>query len=85
MDTFPDRIDSKFRYVLISATRAEQLMRGARPKVDALNVKPTTAAVDEVRNDLVEWEMGPAPEPEVDETVDVTEELEGVLNKDEEE
>ncbi len=71
MDTFPDRIDSKFRYVLIAASRAEQLMRGARPKIDAPTVKRTTVATDEVRNDLVSWEMGPAPRPVVEEVEEV--------------
>ena len=71
MDIFPDRIDSKFRYVLIAANRAEQLMRGARPKIDAPTVKRTTLATDEVRNDLVGWEMGPAPRPVVEETEEI--------------
>lgn len=74
MDIFPDRIDSKFRYVLLAATRAEQLMRGARPKIDAPSIKLTTIATDEVRNDLVAWEMGPAPQPVVEEVEPATEE-----------
>ena len=82
MDIFPDRIDSKFRYVLISATRAEQLMRGARPKIDAPTVKRTTLATDEVRNDLVAWEMGPAPQPVVVEEVAVEESAEISTNDD---
>jgi len=57
-------MDSKFRRVLVSANRAEQLMRGARPKVEAGKRKPTRVALEEVDHQLVEWGYGPAPEPE---------------------
>jgi DNA-directed RNA polymerase omega subunit len=61
-----DKIDSKFRYVLVSAQRAEQLMRGARPKVDGPVTKPTRLAMQEIDADLVQWGLGPAPEPEAE-------------------
>jgi len=64
MDRLPEKLDSKFRYVLLAAGRAEQLMRGARPKIDSRPRKPTVMAMDEVNRDLVAWEYGPAPEPE---------------------
>ena len=57
MSEFPDKIDSKFRYVLLSAHRAEQLMRGAPPK-DGEEGKPTVVAMDEVASDAVEWSYG---------------------------
>lgn len=59
----PARIDSTFRYVLLSARRAEQLMRGARPKIDGGPPKPTRMALREVADDLVEWNYGPPPAP----------------------
>ena len=60
----PNRVDSKFRFVLVSAQRAEQLMRGARPKVEvAGRQKPTKVAMQEVSSDLVDWDYGPAPAP----------------------
>lgn len=59
-------IDSKFRFVLIAANRAEQLMRGARPKADGAGRKPTVAAMREVERDLVEWAYGPRPEAQSD-------------------
>ena len=34
MENIPQRIDSKFRFVLLAASRAEQLMRGAPAKVE---------------------------------------------------
>jgi DNA-directed RNA polymerase omega subunit len=57
------RVDSKFRFVLVAAQRAEQLMRGARPKMEGKG-KPTRTAMNEVINNLVEWDYGPAPVPE---------------------
>jgi DNA-directed RNA polymerase subunit K/omega len=56
-------VDSKFRFVLVTSGRAEQLMRGARPKVDAGNRKSTTVAMDEVAQGLVDWDYGPPPAP----------------------
>lgn len=64
MDRLPERIDSKFRYVLVSAARAEQLMHGAPPKLPPGKDKSTQVALREVRQDLVAWEMGPPPAPE---------------------
>jgi len=61
-EKFPERIDSKFRYVLVAAGRAEQLMRGARTKVEMPGRKPTTVAMTETNQDLVEWGYGPSPE-----------------------
>ena len=60
----PPQIDSKFRLVLLAAKRAEQLMRGARPKREAEKQKPTCLAMDEIRGELVDWDYGPAPQPE---------------------
>lgn len=71
----PERIDSKFRLVLLAATRAEQMMRGASPKVEIQNVKPTRIAMEEIRRDLVYWDHGPvpeAPESELEEPADNT-------------
>ncbi len=64
MERMPERIDSKFRYILLAAVRAEQMMRGARPKLESDDRKPTRVAMDEVANDLLGWDYGPAPEAE---------------------
>ena len=64
MQELPSKIDSKFRFVLICASRAEQMMRGARPKVESGEQKYSRVAVTEVFHDLVEWDYGPAEEPE---------------------
>jgi DNA-directed RNA polymerase omega subunit len=60
-------MDSKFRRVLVAASRAEQLMRGARPKVEAGKRKPTRVALEEVDNSMIEWGYGPPP-PKPEET-----------------
>lgn len=64
---FPDKIDSKFRFVLLSATRAEQIVRGAKPKIEPGLEKPGHIAMKEIRQELIDWDYGPAPEPEVEE------------------
>jgi len=44
----PEGVDSKFRLVLLIARRAEQLMRGARPKMETERPsKPVRLAADE--------------------------------------
>lgn len=55
MDDIPQKIDSKFRYVLLAATRAEQIMRGAEPKVEK-PLKPTSAGMAEIQGELVDWD-----------------------------
>ena len=67
MDKMPDKIDSKFRFVLLSAHRAEQMIRGSRPKLDGGQGKPSRIAMQEIVNDLVTWEYGPAPVEAVEE------------------
>lgn len=63
MDRIPERIDSTFRYVLLAARRAEQLMRGARPRVDVGSPKPTRIALREISDGVVNWDYGPPPAP----------------------
>jgi DNA-directed RNA polymerase omega subunit len=74
MDEKAPTMDSKFRRVLVAATRAEQIMRGARPKVEAGKRKPTRVALEEVDQSLVEWGYGPPPQPEETEAAAAEEE-----------
>lgn len=64
MTEIPDAIDSKFRLVLLAAQRAEQLMRGASPRVTSKHSRRARVALDEIRSDAVSWGYGP---PEADE------------------
>ena len=56
----PNKMDSKFRYVLVAAGRAEQIMRGSRPRIDSPG-KPTKVAMEEITRELVSWDYGPPP------------------------
>ena len=53
-------IESKVRLVHIAARRAEQLMMGARPKVETKHAKVTRVALSEVDQNLVRWQLAPA-------------------------
>jgi DNA-directed RNA polymerase omega subunit len=59
IQSIPEGVDSKFRLVLLLARRAEQLMRGARPKLETDRpLKPTRLAAAEFGQDLVRWGYG---------------------------
>lgn len=66
MQDLPEKIDSKFRFVLLSANRAEQMMRGAQPRMESENRKLTTVAMDEIMHDAVSWDYGPEIVPDDD-------------------
>ena len=59
MRQIPEKIDSKFRFVLLAATRAEQIMRGAQPKMQMPSSKHTRIAMEEVFEEAVGWDYGP--------------------------
>lgn len=55
----PEGVDSKFRLVLLVARRAEQLLRGARPKIETDRpLKPTKLAAMEFEENRVRWDYG---------------------------
>jgi DNA-directed RNA polymerase omega subunit len=54
------KIDSKFRLVLIAAQRAEQLILGAAPKMKSPHNKPTYAALQEVKSNLIQVDFTPS-------------------------
>jgi DNA-directed RNA polymerase omega subunit len=58
VDKLPDRIDSKFRLVTITAMRAKQLQRGARVRVETQATKPAEIARNEVMADLIDFQVG---------------------------
>ncbi|HVS01610.1 MAG TPA: DNA-directed RNA polymerase subunit omega [Thermoanaerobaculia bacterium] len=64
MDRTLEQYDSKFRFVLLASARAEQLLRGARPKLDLAGKKPSRIAMEELRRGQISWEYGLPPEPE---------------------
>lgn len=62
MSRFPEKIDSKFRFVLLAARRAEQLLRGAQERMPRESPKFARHAMSEMQQDLVEWDYGEAPD-----------------------
>ncbi len=52
-----ESIDSKYRKILIAAKRSKQIQKGARPRVDLPNAKPTRIALEEVDRGLVDFEL----------------------------
>lgn len=67
MDRALDSYDSKFRFVLLASRRAEQILRGAQPKLELSNEKPCRIGMEELRHNLIEWDYGPAPAAEATE------------------
>ncbi len=53
MIDIPESIDSKYRFVIISALRARQMQSGSRPVIDDTGRKATQIAQQEVLQDLV--------------------------------
>jgi DNA-directed RNA polymerase omega subunit len=59
IQNMPEGVDSKFRLVLLVARRAEQLMRGARPKLETDRpLKATRLAAAEFEENQVRWGLG---------------------------
>lgn len=83
-------VDSKFRYVIIAAKRAKQLLKGAKPKIKSKSKNPIRIAQEEVMSGQVEYEIIPVGAEEVierDEGVPVaapavTEDVEEVVEAD---
>jgi DNA-directed RNA polymerase subunit omega len=59
LDAFGN-IDSKYRFIILAAKRAKQLLKGAKPKIETRSKNPIRIAQAEVRKGLVEYEIIPA-------------------------
>ena len=66
MDAFGN-IDSKYRFIIIAAKRAKQLLKGAKPKIQGKSKNPIRIAQTEVRSGLIEYEIIPTRMDEVPE------------------
>ena len=62
MEGLPEGVDSRFRYVLLVAKRAEQLVQGASPKTKSKHTKPTRVAMEEIERNQVKWQLSPPVE-----------------------
>lgn len=63
-------IDSKFRYIIIAAMRAKQLLGGAKPRVKSKSRNLIRVAQEEVKKGLVDYEIVTTPKEEVEEIAD---------------
>lgn len=52
-----NEIDSKFRFVILAAKRAKQLLHGAKPKIKSKSKNPIRIAQKEVRDGLIDFEI----------------------------
>ena len=50
-------VDSKFRYVIVAAMRAKQLIKGAKSKIESKTKNPIRIAQAEVRAGLIEYHI----------------------------
>lgn len=55
MTTKENEFDSNYRYVLVAARRARQLLSGAQPAVETNSRKPCKIAMEEIRAGKVHW------------------------------
>jgi DNA-directed RNA polymerase subunit omega len=62
MQKIPERIGSKYRFIIVAAERAKQLQNNAKPKIKTKSTKPAFIAMKEIEEDLIAFEM-PAAEP----------------------
>jgi DNA-directed RNA polymerase subunit omega len=61
-DDLNEKVDSKFRLVIIAAKRSRQLNQGVRPLAQRDTVKPTYIALDELVAGRLEYEVKPFEE-----------------------
>jgi DNA-directed RNA polymerase omega subunit len=55
--TIPDNIDSKYRFVILSALRARQIQAGSTPMLKEPRHKATQVAQKEILNGLVKFRI----------------------------
>ena len=57
MIQIPDNIDSKYRFVILSALRARQIQGGSQPRIKEPRHKSTQIAQKEILGGLVEFRI----------------------------
>jgi DNA-directed RNA polymerase omega subunit len=63
-------VDSKYRFVILAAKRAKQLLKGAKPKIKAKSRNLIRIAQAEVKSGLIEYEVLPERLEEIPEAED---------------
>ena len=62
MIQIPDNVDSKYRFVILSALRARQLQSGSMPLIKEPSHKATQLARKELQQGLVKFRIPEIPE-----------------------
>jgi DNA-directed RNA polymerase subunit omega len=74
--------DSSYRYVLVAARRARQLLSGAKPTIDTATRKPCKIAQEEIQAGKVQWNTTEPPPPPAEAAGELPDKA--TLSKDEE-
>jgi DNA-directed RNA polymerase subunit omega len=65
------KVGSKYRFIILAAQRARQLMAGAQQRVDSKFQKPACVAIEELKEGKLKWTKSevkpPVPSNEVGE------------------
>lgn len=51
--------DSKFRFIIVAAQRAKQLLKGGRPKIKSRHRSPIRIAQEELKSGAIKYEILP--------------------------
>ena len=66
MQDSTNKVDSKYRFILLAAKRARQLQSGAKSLIHTTARKHTRIAQEELRAGLLEFEFPPLPDSDED-------------------
>ena len=61
-----DKVDSKYRFILLAAKRARQLQGGAKSLIHTTARKHTRIAQEELRAGVLQFEFPPLPDSNAD-------------------
>ena len=70
----PDNVDSKYRFVILSALRARQIQSGSQPMIKEPSHKATQLARKELQQGLVKFRIPPIIEKKGNNKVETQEE-----------
>jgi DNA-directed RNA polymerase subunit omega len=63
MHNIPEKIGSKYRFIIVAAERAKQLQNNAKPKIKTKSTKPAYIAMKELEEDLLSYEIETPVQP----------------------
>ncbi len=66
MQDSTNKVDSKYRFILLAAKRARQLQSGAKSLIHTTARKHTRIAQEELRAGVLEFEFPPLPDSDED-------------------